>query len=178
MTAQTTAEALAVIQGQPIDLILLDLGLPASGAKLLLQSLCEGQAARQICSSTSNSYHSLLPADVEGPVLAPAGSAAPLLSITTSSLLSWRYTVNWASGTASLTGPTTVSGVSAFSRACSGGTCIPQPGTTNKLDSLADRLNYRLSYRKFADGHESLVVNHAVSANGGTGDFICDIGGA
>ena len=39
--------------------------------------------------------------------------------------------------------------------------------TTQKLDSLADRLMYRLAYRHFADGHESLVVNHSVSV--GTG---------
>src|SRR5438045_672828 len=65
------------------------------------------------------------------------------------------------------TGPTTIP-VGAFSAACSGGgTCIPQPGTTQKLDSLADRLMYRLAYRRFADGHEAMVVNHSV--NPGTG---------
>ena len=127
-----------------------------------------GAAARQICASTSTSYASLLPADVEGTNYPDAGSATPLLSITSSSLLSWRFAVNWTAGSGALSGPTTVSGVSSFSRACSGGTCIPQPGTTNKLDSLADRLNYRLSYRKFGD-HESLLVNHAVAANGGSG---------
>lgn len=130
--------------------------------------LAGGASPRQICSTTSTSYASLLPADVEGSSNPAAGSAIPLMSISTSSLLSWRFAVNWSAGTGTLTGPATVAGVTAFSRACSGGTCIPQPGTTNKLDSLGDRLNYRLGYRKFAD-HESLVVNHAVAANGGTG---------
>src|SRR5205807_5247446 len=32
--------------------------------------------------------------------------------------------------------------------------------------SLADRLMYRLAYRHFADGHESLVVNHSVKGSG------------
>jgi len=127
-----------------------------------------GQTARQLCASTSSSYASLLPADVEGTANPAAGSATPLLSITSTSLLSWKFAVNWTAGTGTLSGPTTVSGVSTFSRACSGGTCIPQPGTTNKLDSLADRLNYRLSYRNFGD-HETLLVNHAVAANGGSG---------
>ncbi len=127
-----------------------------------------GGAARQVCATTSNSYASLLPADVEGTFNPAAGSAIPLLNITSTSLLSWRFAVNWAAGTGTLTGPTTVAGVTAFSRACSGGTCIPQPGTTNQLDSLADRLNYRLSYRNFGD-HEALLVNHAVAANGGSG---------
>ena len=40
---------------------------------------------------------------------------------------------------------------------------MPQPSTTQKLDSLADRLMYRLAYRHFDDGHEALVVNHSVS---------------
>src|SRR5262249_5633352 len=48
-------------------------------------------------------------------------------------------------------------------------TCIPQAGTTNQLDSLADRLMYRLAYRRFADGHESLVVNHSVTAGASVG---------
>jgi hypothetical protein len=127
-----------------------------------------GGTARQVCATTSTSYASLLPADVEGTTNPPAGSANPLLSITTSSLLSWKFAVNWTAGTGTLTGPSTVAGVSAFTRACSGGTCVPQPGTTNKLDSLADRLNYRLSYRNFGT-HQSLLVNHAVSANSASG---------
>ena len=127
-----------------------------------------GGAARQVCANTSNSNASLLPADVEGNTVIAPGQANPLLSISTSSLLSWRFTVNWAAGTGTLSGPTTVPGVAAFSRACSGGTCIPQPGTSNQLDSLADRLNYRLSYRNFGT-YETLLVNHAVAANGASG---------
>lgn len=130
--------------------------------------LAGGAAPRQICSRTSTSYASLLPADVEGAANPAAGSAVPLLSISSTALLSWKYAVNWTAGTATLTGPATVAGVNAFTRACSGGICIPQPGTTNKLDSLGDRLNYRLSYRNFGT-YESLLVNHAVSASGGTG---------
>ncbi len=125
-----------------------------------------GASANQICARTSTSYGSLLPADIEGTTLPAAGTALPLLSISTSSLLSWKFSYNFASGTGTLTGPATVGGVAAFSRACGGGTCIPQPGTSQQLDSMGSRLMYRLSYRKFADGHESLLVNHAV-ANAG-----------
>ena len=46
--------------------------------------------------------------------------------------------------------------------------CVPQPGTDNKLDSLADRLMYRLAYRNFGS-HESLVVNHSVAVSGSGG---------
>src|SRR5439155_1342049 len=65
------------------------------------------------------------------------------------------------------TGPTSIP-VSSFSEACGGLTCIPQAGTTQKLDSLGDRLMYRLAYRNFGD-HESLVVNHSVTAGSSVG---------
>ena len=127
-----------------------------------------GASARQICAQTSSSYHSLVPADLEGSTLPASGTANPLLSSSSSALYFWKFTVNWTSGTGSLTGPSAISGVSAFSRACGGGTCIPQQGTTRTLDSLADRLNYRLSYRRFGS-HESLLINHAVVANSASG---------
>jgi len=54
--------------------------------------------------------------------------------------------------------------VNPFTTACGGGTCIQQPGTGQLLDSLGDRLMYRLAYRNFGD-HEAMVANHSV-ANG------------
>ena len=129
-----------------------------------------GASARQICKLTSTSHASLVPADLEGSTLPPAGSANPLLSISSTALNAWRYKVNWTAGTATLTGPTTLPGVT-FSRACGGGACIVQPGTTQRLDSLGDRLNYRLSYRNFtgAGAHESMVINHPVATGGTSG---------
>lgn len=44
--------------------------------------------------------------------------------------------------------------------------CIPQKGTNVKLDSLPDRLMFRLQYRNFGT-HESLVTNHTVDAGSG-----------
>ncbi|HET6892986.1 MAG TPA: hypothetical protein VFH31_17910 [Pyrinomonadaceae bacterium] len=122
-----------------------------------------GAAARQACAQT-NTNHSLVPADLEGTILPPAGSRNFLLSITTSTLNFWRFAVNWAAGTGTLTGPTAIAGVS-FSRACGGGACIPQPGTSQLLDSLADRLMYRLSYRNLGI-REALVINHSVATGG------------
>jgi len=127
-----------------------------------------GGPARQACASTSTSHHSLEPADLEGTTLPPAGSPNFLMSITTTAVNFWRFAVNWSAGTGTLTGPTAVAGVAAFSRACGGGTCVPQPGTTNKLDSLADRLMYRLSYRNLGT-REALVINHSVTSGTGVG---------
>jgi hypothetical protein len=62
------------------------------------------------------------------------------------------------------TGPIKVP-VKAFTMACpQKGSCIPQPGTKQKLDSLGDRLMFRLAYRNFGD-HESLVVSHSVTTS-------------
>lgn len=125
-----------------------------------------GQPARQLCAQTSSA--SLVPADLEGSTLPPANSPNYLLSITSTALQFWRFNFNWAgAGSGTLTGPVTVR-VAAFSRACSGGTCIPQGGTTRTLDSLADRLNYRLSYRNLGT-REAMVINHAVTSGTSTG---------
>ncbi len=126
-----------------------------------------GGAARQACVNTTGG-HSLEPADLEGTILPPAGSPNLLMSLTSTAVQFWRFSVNWAAGTGTLTGPTNVAGVAAFSRACGGGVCIPQPGTTTQLDTLADRLMYRLSYRNFG-AYEALVVNHSVTSGSGTG---------
>ena len=126
-----------------------------------------GGVARQICADTS-AGHSLEPSDLEGSVLPPAGSPNLLLSISSTALQFWRFSVNWTAGTGTLSGPTNIAGVAAFSRTCGGGTCIPQPGTTQQLDSLADRLMYRLSYRNLGT-REALVINHSVASGGGSG---------
>src|SRR5262249_37716498 len=67
---------------------------------------------------------------------------------------------------ATFSGPTNIA-VAPFNRACrNGGTCIPQPNTSQKLDSLGDRLMHRLAYRNLLSVGETLVVNHSVSVGG------------
>lgn len=108
-----------------------------------------------------------MPADLDGSIAPPAGSPEYYVNFGSNSLNVWKHHVDFTnSANSTLTGPTTIA-VAAFSEACAGGTCIPQSGTTQQLDSLADRLMYRLAYRHFADGHEAMVVNHSV--NPGTG---------
>ena len=128
-----------------------------------------GLAATQQCFQLSTSFGGLLPSDLDGPANPPpAGSPNFFLNFGTNSLNLWKFHVDWATpANTTLTGPTNIP-VAAFSAACNGGTCIPQSGTTQKLDSLADRLMYRLAYRNFGD-HEALVVNHSVTANTSVG---------
>jgi len=51
---------------------------------------------------------------------------------------------------------------------CSSGTCIPQPGTTQKLDDLADRLMYRNQYRVFS-GYQSMVTSQSILSGSSSG---------
>ena len=122
-----------------------------------------GAAATQQCFQLSTSYGGLLPSDLDGTTAPPAGSPNYFLNFGTNKLNLWKFHVDFTTPAhATLTGPTSIP-VATFTPACSGGgTCIPQPGTNQKLDSLADRLMYRLAYRNRA-GVQSLVVNHSVS---------------
>lgn len=138
-------------------------GSTFSGAKLCAYdrvAMINGRSATSACSQLSTSYGGVLPADSDG-VAPAAGTPWYFANFGTNSLNFWQMTVNFSTSTATLTGPTNVA-VAAFTRACSGGTCIVQPGTTQKLDSLADRLMYRLQYRTLSDG-QHLVVNHSVA---------------
>jgi hypothetical protein len=122
-----------------------------------------GDQATQQCFQLSTSYGGLLPSDLDGTTEPPAGSPNYFLNFGTNRLNLWKFHVDWANtANTTFTGPTNVP-VAAFTPACSGGgACIPQPGTRQSLDSLADRLMYRLAYRN-RGGTESLVVNHSVS---------------
>ncbi|MFL6067935.1 MAG: hypothetical protein ACJ74N_09400 [Gaiellaceae bacterium] len=148
----------------------------ASGTTFLGPQVCAydrakmiaAQAATQQCVTLSSTFGSLVPSDLDGPTAPPAGRPNYLLSFGTNALQVWKFHVDWTTpANTSMTGPTSLT-TAAFSPACGGGACIPQSGTSNKLDSLADRLMYRLAYRNFGD-HESLVVNHSVTAGSSVG---------
>jgi hypothetical protein len=123
-------------------------------------AMINGQPAVGLCFSTSQP--SLLPASLDGSMLPNAG--APGLYVRnngTTGLALYRFHVDFVNTNLSTFRSVNVP-VTAFHLACgNGGTCVPQPGTTQLLDSLGDRLMYRLSYRNFGT-YESLLVNHSV----------------
>jgi len=125
--------------------------------------LAGDQTATQQCFQLGTSYGGLLPSDLDGITAPPAGSPNFFMNFGANLLRLWKFKVNFTTPASStFTGPTNIS-VAAFNAACSGGgACIPQPGTSNKLDSLADRLMYRLAYRN-RGGVESLLVNQSVT---------------
>jgi hypothetical protein len=128
-----------------------------------------GQPATQQCFNLGTQFGGDLPSDLDGKALPPAGSPNYFLEFTTTSSLSlFKFHVDWTTpANSTLTGPITIP-VAAFSLACNGGTCIPQSGTSQQLDSLGDRIMYRLAYRNFGD-HEALVANHSVTAGSSVG---------
>ena len=138
-------------------------------------SMLAGTAATQQCFQLSATYTGVLPSDLDGSTPPPVGSPNYLINFGASKLNLWKFHVDWTTpGNSTLTGPTAIS-VSSFSAACSGfgggkGTCVSQPGTTQKLDSLSDRMMFRLAYRNFGD-HESLVASHSVRLGTGTSQY-------
>jgi hypothetical protein len=134
-----------------------------------------GDTASQQCQSVDDTdLNGFLPSDVDSSTPPPSGSPNYLLGLyapigSPPSLRMFKYSVDWATpANTTLSGPTTLSGVPAFTLACGGGNCIPQQGVSQRLDSLGDRLMYRLAYRNFGD-HESLVVTHSVGVGSSTG---------
>ncbi|HLZ60852.1 MAG TPA: hypothetical protein VKR06_28215 [Ktedonosporobacter sp.] len=133
-------------------------------------SMLNGANATQQCFTTSNPLGDLLPSNLDGSTQPPAGSPNYMLALsTTTSLELWKFHVDFATpSNSTFTGPTSIA-VASYAQACGGGTCIPQSGTTNQLDSLADRLMYHLSYRNFGS-YESLVVDHSITSGSSVGE--------
>lgn len=153
-----------------------------------------GQPAAQQCFQLSVAFFGLLPSDLDGatasladaagnatgPLAPPAGSPNYFLAVgrdMSHTLDFWKFHVDWANPHNTTFGvggghePNAVIETAAYRLACGGraDNCVPQPGGTSveKLDTLGDRLMFRLAYRRFngANGaldHESLVVGHSV----------------
>src|SRR5579863_957194 len=117
------------------------------------------------CFSNSNTNgwylaHSLIPADIDGTTPPPAGTPEAFVSIqnpsagslTSNSLNTWQFHVDWTNPEDStFTGPTPVT-VPTFQPGCYTLTnptdtyCVPEPSTPqtkNRIDSLGDRLMHR-----------------------------------
>ncbi len=122
----------------------------------------------------------LLPSDLDGTTLPPAGSPAYYVGsqdnngpygAPSDALNLYQFHADFVTppnSTFTLTNTIPVASFNSILGICSDRSCIPQPGTTTKIDHLGyrQRPTFRLAYRNFGD-HESLVTNQSVS--GGTG---------
>ncbi len=143
--------------------------LGAAACALDRGNMLFGKAATMQCFNPGGAYAGLLPSDLDGLTMPPAGSPNFFLNFGSNSLNLWKFHVDFkAASNSTFTGPASIP-VAAFTEACGGGSCVPQSGTSQLLDSLGDRLMYRLAYRNFGS-NESIVFNHSVNAgNGNTG---------
>jgi hypothetical protein len=120
------------------------------------------------------SQFSLLPSNLNGPTIPPAGSPNYLVQlgydasgIPQNPLQVWQFHTDWTTTTNStITLQTTLTAAPFDANLCNfSQSCIPEPPVTNmvqSLDALSDRLMYRLQYRNFG-GYETMVVNHTVA---------------
>jgi hypothetical protein len=112
--------------------------------------------------ASENSY---LPSDLDGSVLPPTGAPASFVEFPgTGAYRVFHFHVDFttpANSTFTLFSSPAAAG---FTTLCATTrSCVPQLGTTNRLDGIGDRLMFRLAYRNFGD-HEALVGNYSVSS--------------
>ncbi|MFL5312413.1 MAG: hypothetical protein ACJ79H_18415 [Myxococcales bacterium] len=131
-------------------------------------SMIQGLAMRDPqCINLPSQYFGLLPADLDGARPPPASAPNYLAAlIGTNAIGIWQFFVNWTNpASTTLAGPISLA-TAPFSDAPGINGFAPQAGTTNLLETLGDRLMYRLAYRNFGD-HEAMVANHTVSTTVG-----------
>jgi hypothetical protein len=129
-------------------------------------NMLAGNPATAVCFQEPSNVSSLLPSDLDGKTLPPAGSPNFIVGLADSTHLNFfKFHVDFANpGSSSFAGPTLIS-AAPFSEICNRSVnlaCIPEPPPGEKVDAISDRVMYRLAYRNFGD-HESLVANHTVS---------------
>ena len=132
--------------------------------------------------TVDTNFGGMLPADLDGSNLPPAGSPAYFFEVDDNvgtpglgadAARMWKFHVDWTTPANSTFGasglPNTVLPVASFDLlpcTVSGArTCIPQQGSSQILDAIGDRLMFRATYRNFGD-HETVLLNHTVLADG------------
>lgn len=113
------------------------------------------------------SEDSYLPSDLDGSILPPAGAPASFVEFPgTGAYRVFHFHVDFATPANSTFTLFSSPAAAGFTTLCATTrSCVPQAGTTNKLDGIGDRLMFRLAYRNFGD-HEALVGNFTVSSGG------------
>lgn len=125
--------------------------------------LISGAPLRSVAFTLGTSYFSLLPANLKG-ALPPAGTPEYFMSDygSNTSMKLWKFTTNWASPSSStFTGPQSFA-VASFSRPASNS--VRQLGSTERLDTLGDRLMSNLQYRNI-NGTQSLWVSRTAKVS-------------
>ncbi len=134
-----------------------------------------GSAATLQCFQQSSNDFGMLPSDLDGATPPPAGTPNFVMELDpdgSDNLSMFKFHVDFTNpANTTFTGPTLIP-VAAFTPLCNvevRGRCVPQPGTgTDLLESLGNRLMYRLVYRNFSD-HSTLLASHSIVAGSSGG---------
>jgi hypothetical protein len=145
----------------------------AGPAAIVLErdSLLAGKTARMKVFELGTDRQPLLAADLDG-LLPPAGSPGYFLSVNddpanaNDHLELFSLQTDWANpANALLTGPQTIPVAVFDGNMCNGSpSCLPQPGTSSRLDALSRYLMQRLQYRNFGT-YQVLMANHTVDVD-------------
>ncbi len=148
-----------------------DHGGPFTGATVTAvdrSAMLNGQAAQTVQFVLGSSFGGMLPSDMDGSSPPPAGSPNYVVQFDDDGagypqdqLEVWKFHVDWTTPANSTFTNDSMIATAAFD---SNVPNIPQLGGP-ALESLTDRLMYRLAYRNFGS-HEAMVVNHTVNSNG------------
>jgi len=134
----------------------------ADACALDRNAMLAGNTSTIICLQQTSSVASLLPSDMDGTIPPSAGEPAFFMNFGKNVIQLWSFHVDFTTpANSTFTGPTVLP-VATFTARCFR-SCVVQPGTTQRLDALGDRPMYRLAYRQFPNGVESLVFNHSIS---------------
>ncbi len=134
-------------------------------------NMLAGNSATQVCFTPSGQF-GLLPADLDGATAPASGTPNFFVELDpdgSANLSMWKFHVDFVTpSNSTLTGPTLIP-IAAYTPSCPGagrGACAPQPDSgSDPLETLSDRLMYRLVYRNFGD-HSVLLTSHSVQVAG------------
>ncbi len=131
--------------------------------------------ARMVYQDLANALTRMLPADADGPTPPPNGAPNPIATMKDGAVYGgvdeieiWNATVDWAAPSLSVVQESDLpaaafdSILNCFPTARG---CVPQPGTSQRIDTLSNRIMHRLQYRNFGT-HQSMVVTQTVDADG------------
>ncbi|HTR26491.1 MAG TPA: choice-of-anchor D domain-containing protein [Terriglobales bacterium] len=134
-------------------------------------AMLAGNTATQICFSPNGQF-GMLPSDLDGANPPAAGTPNFFLELQRyggANLSMYAFHADFSNpSNSTFTGPTNIP-IAAYKPACPGArmaACAPQPDVgSDQLETISDRLMYRLVYRNFGD-HTVLLTAHSVQVNG------------
>lgn len=138
-------------------------------------AMLTGAAATMQCFQQDSSQFGMLPSDLDGPTPPAAGTPNFVMELDPSgsaNLDMFQFHVDFVTpANSTFTGPTLIP-VAPFTPLCNTeyrGECVPQPtADSDLLESLGDRLMWRLVYRNFGD-HTTLLATHSIVAGSSGG---------